>query len=39
MNEFWQLYVVFLRIGGLTFGGGPGKVSIVENGMGGKKNT
>ena len=30
MNEFIQLYLVFLRIGGLTFGGGLAMLPMLK---------
>ena len=38
MNEFWQLYVVFLRIGGLTFGGGLAMLPMLKYELVEKKN-
>lgn len=38
MNEFWQLYIVFLRIGGLTFGGGLAMLPMLKYELVEKKN-
>ena len=31
MKELWELFIVFAKIGGFTFGGGYAMVALLEN--------